>query len=246
MSLNLDPKYYTINTNKDVYITMSTIPSRLQNTLKVIKHLCEHLKGFKKIILNVPYKYKRFPNYIVNTNHNIKDNRFMLNRCEDNGPITKILPSLQIIPDNSITIICDDMCYNLEAFKDIAEMQDNNLQNAYSYYVYNYNGIGVPQGADLISFYTEKMEHFIDWFNEFSGKRGDYFQNPCFFVDDQIIGYYFQYIGVSMEQVDRKHRMIYLKNCVTGPEKDNLNRQIGKHHRDNVMEGCFKELSKLK
>ena len=35
----LDKNYYQIETNLPVYITMSTIPSRMPNTFKIIKHI---------------------------------------------------------------------------------------------------------------------------------------------------------------------------------------------------------------
>ena len=247
----LDHTRTTINTSLPVYITMSTIPSRMKNTIKIIKHFLSYVTGFHKIILNIPYKYERWPDFKVDTSSiDIKDPRFMLNMTKDYGPITKLIGSINIIPDESITIVCDDMCYKLDAFKDIAELQDKHIHNAYSFFVYPYTAgdldVMVPQGADLISSYTRNLNHFPGWWQDFRKYMGlqNYKDSPCFFVDDQVIGWYFRTHGIQLEQVDRKHRMIYIKGCDNANTSDNLNRQTGSNSRDNTMKGCYIDLDK--
>jgi heat shock protein HspQ len=251
---NLDNRNIRINTRLPVYITMSTIPSRFQNTIVIIKNFLAHVSGFEKIILNVPRKYKRWPNHVPDYRNNIRDSRFYLNVIEeDQGPVTKFLPALDLVPDESILIVRDDMCYKLDAFKDIAELQDRRLFEAFSYYVYQYNGktddnkVGVPQGADLISMYSKNAKPFKSWFESIKDKLNlkNYFDTPCFFVDDQVIGWYFQYHGIPMRQVETKHRNIYIQNCDNAPEHDNLNRQTGKNSRENTMDGCYADLMNI-
>ena len=260
-TINLDRSPTYIQTHLPVYITMTTIPSRLRNTLKIIKHFLKYVSGFEKIILNVPWKYNRWPDFVVSLTmlEKINDARFVLNRCEDYGPLTKIMGSLHLIPNNSITIIADDMCYKLNAFKDIAEIQDKNLKKSFSFYVYPYhkdnknnnNSYGnnfstsvlVPQGADLISTYTQNFSYFPEWFNNFKKRYPKYYESACFFVDDQLLGWYFQSHGIPMEQVERRHRMIYIKNCDISDKSQNLNRLKGNQSRENTMSKCFTELS---
>ena len=253
----LDYSHVKIETNLPVYITMSTIPSRMKNTIELIKHLLKYVSGFEKIILNIPYKYKRFPEFNVNVNHDITDPRFILNRTHDYGPLTKIIGSLNIIPNESITIIADDMCYKLNAFKDIAEKQNSDISKSYSFYVYPFAAKGgaggaqrnvmVPQGADLISAYTRNYSDFIGWFNDFLKHQGTtiekYVDNPCFFVDDQLIGWYFQTHNIPMEQVERRHRNIYIRGCDVANKSDNLNKQTGKRSRENTMNQCYHNLN---
>lgn len=248
----LDQEYVEIRTHLPVYITMSTIPSRMKNTFRIIKHFLEHVSGFEKIILNVPYKYKRFPHMIINCTNDIKDSRFLLNRTDDYGPLTKLLPSIDLIPENSITIVCDDMCYKLDSFKDIAELQDSERRKAFSFYVYPYSidnkiPVQVPQGADLISTYTGNLRNFKEWYERLNTKLKlkNYFDSPCFFVDDQVIGWFFQYNGIMMLQVDRKHRNIYIKHCDITSTVHNLNKQKGKNSRENTMSGCYRDLNKV-
>lgn len=248
----LDPEFIEIRTSLPVYITMSTIPSRMKNTFKIIDHFLKHVTGFEKLILNIPYKYSRFPHLIIDTTHNIKDSRFILNRTEDIGPLTKFLPSIPLIPENSITIICDDMCYKLDAFKDIAALQDHERNKSFSFYVYPYSvdnktPVHVPQGADLISTYSRNVSNFQEWYNKFRDelKIKKYYNSPCFFVDDQVIGWFFQYNNIPVIQVDRKHRNIYIKHCDRTTTSNNLNKQKGKHSRENTMKGCYQDLDKV-
>lgn len=250
----LDRRKIEINTTLPVYITMSTIPSRMKNTFRIIKNFMENVSGFEKLILNVPDKYNRWPHMKnLDLNHGIRDPRFVLNKTRDYGPLTKFLPTLDIIPPESILIVCDDMCYKLDAFRDIAEMQDRRLSESFSFYVYPYNPhspqphVFVPQGADLISMYTRNALGFREFFDELNKRTGikSYFDTPCFFVDDQVIGWYFQYKHIPMVQVERKHRNIYIKNCDNPKESDNLNSQKGKNSRENTMEGCYRDLSRV-
>ena len=270
----LDRRKININTHLPVYITMSTIPSRLSNTLRIIENFMNNVTGFEKLILNVPYKYNRWPNIKeLDLRHNINDGRFIINRCEDYGPLTKFLPVLEngLVPHESILIVCDDMCYQLDAFRDIAAVQDRRLYESFSYYVYpfkpkfenvsgfnfvspnlypsNHNkvSVNVPQGADLISMYTRNASHFVQWFNKLKNDLGvkSYFETPCFFVDDQVIGWYFQSQNIPMKQVERKHRNIYIKNCDKPVESDNLNNQKGKNSRTNTMNKCYNDLSSV-
>jgi len=251
----LDTHDVRIQTHLPVYISMSTIPSRLNNTIKIIKNTLKHLSGIEQLILNVPYQYYRFPEFKVDENYirnEITDNRFYLNRTRDYGPLSKLLPTLSLIPDNSILIICDDMCYKLSSFKDIAEKQAQYLNRSFTYFYYpysqnNYNHtINVPQGADMISFYTRNIQSFPEWFSGYLKTLGidRYFDNPCFFVDDQVIGFFLQYMSIPIQQVDPGHRMIYIKHCDNAPKKDNLNKQIGKNSRENTMKYCYQDLHK--
>lgn len=251
----LDPSFVDIRTSAPVYVTMSTIPSRMPNTFKIVDHFLKHVKGVAKVIVNIPHRYKRWPLLVPRpeTYNTITDPRLIVQRTEDYGPLTKLLPSLPILPRDAIVIVADDMCYRLDAFRDIAELADRRRSEAFSFYVYPYgpgngppNGVSVdvPQGADLIATHTSNLEAFPRWFAAFKDKKKTYFDSPCFFVDDQVIGWYFKTTQVPMVQVDRHHRNIYIKGCDIAPKHDNLNRQTGTRSRDHTMKGCFAEMQK--
>ena len=240
-----------INTKLPVYITLSTIPSRMANTAVLIQHFLNKVSGFKKIIVNIPYRYERWPNMVPNVSvfDHINDPRFILNRCQDDGPLTKLIGSIDLIPPKSITIVRDDMCYDLTAFKDIAERQDVNPNKAFSFYVYDFNNGGndvlVPQGADLISVYSYNLINFKKWLGNFikTLELKEYRNTKCFFVDDLVIGWYFQVMGIKLKQMDRRHRMIYINDCEFSNQSDNLNRQKGENSRTNTMNSCYVDLN---
>lgn len=250
----LDKRKIDINTHLPVYITMSTIPSRMKNTFRIIENFMENVSGFEKLILNIPYRYNRWPQMKdIDVRHNINDGRFILNRTKDYGPLTKFLPVLEdkLVPEEAILIVCDDMCYQLDAFRDIAQIQDRRISESFSFYVYQYSPmnssgvkVDVPQGADLISMYARNAYYFPHWFYNLKRKLGidSYFETPCFFVDDQVIGWYFKDNSIPMMQVERKHRNIYIKNCDKANPSDNLNNQKGRNSRENTMAGCYRDL----
>lgn len=252
-STKLDQSKVHLNSHLPVYITMTTIPSRMKNTFKIINHFLQHVTGLEKVILNIPYSYKRWPGLSIDVGvaASIKDARFVLNRCEDYGPLTKILPSLNIIPNNSITIIADDMCYTHSAFQDIVEKQTRDLKKAFSYYVYPFSSgegedVHVPQGADLISTWTQNYQYLHEFIERFHQENKiSLFDSPCFYVDDQVLAWYFKAYGIPLEQVDRTHRMIYRKNCAVADTNDNLNKQTGERSRDTTMDGCYTLMKKF-
>lgn len=250
----LDPEKVVIRTrNSPVIVTLTTIPARMSNVFRIIKHFLEQVQGVDKVILNVPYRYKRWPHLRVDLKHSITDPRFVINRCEDVGPMTKFLPTLDIVPDNAILIICDDMCYKLDAFKDIAERAEVYPDRAFSFYVYEYRPEGedgpmvrVPQGADLIATRTNNLRRFPEWFQQFTERNriSDYKKDSdCFFVDDQVIAWYFHDMRIPMEQYERRHRNIYIKDCEVSDTKQNLNKQKGAAERSNVMGNCYNQMN---
>ena len=93
--LNIDEQFSNEN---HLVVTMTTLPERIisNHFKKVINSLLNQSLKPKYIILNIPYLYKNkkyiIPNWITK-NRNIK-----INRCEDKGPATKFLGSLNLIP----------------------------------------------------------------------------------------------------------------------------------------------------
>ena len=92
-------------------VTLTTIPSRLKNLHLTIASINRQTLKPHKIFLNIPDKYKRFPNtYIENKDlENIKKiNNIEVIRCKDFGPSTKLMGSLDSIKKYDCVIIVDD------------------------------------------------------------------------------------------------------------------------------------------
>jgi hypothetical protein len=237
----MDSTKVVINTVFPVYISMTTIPPRLPNTVKIIKNFINNVSGFQKLILNLPLDYKKweintFFRNSLNELRSITSKHFQLNITSDIGPITKIIPSLDIIPKESILIICDDDCYHHEAFKIIAEHQDINHSKTFTFWKYPFENTDIPQGVDLISFWTPNLENLKGYW------RRTLKNSHCFYVDDLVIGEYLKYYGIQVEQLSRKWKFPFIPNCLNNTSTNNSNQSLfskdGEYSRDNSMAKC--------
>ena len=78
-----------------IYVSISTIPQRLKNLNKSVESLLKQTQKPDKIFINIPFKYKRFSEIIKDNQIPKFDNNIVeVTRCEDCGPGTKLLGSL--------------------------------------------------------------------------------------------------------------------------------------------------------
>ena len=164
-------------------VTLTTIPSRLKNLEITIKSLNKQTLKPNKIFLNIPYKYKRFPESSINEKdlENIKKlENVEITRCEDFGPSTKLMGALDKIKNYDCVIIVDDdheynelMC---EIF--IEEFKIKRLN--YSFYLNKIFNIKMAQCADgflINTKYLDKIESFYERF---------VIKNKNIFYDDDL------------------------------------------------------------
>ena len=142
-----------------IYVSLSTIPQRLKNLNQSVESLLKQTRKPDKIFINIPYNYKRF-------NETIKDNQIPkfnnslveVTRCEDCGPGTKLLGSLNKFEKNSLLILADDdhvyEDYMVEKFFYFYSKAPN---NAYSFYVHPLGNFGIGQGADGFAINTNHL-----------------------------------------------------------------------------------------
>ena len=159
-----------------IYISISTIPQRIKNLNESIKSLLNQSKKPDKIFINIPYKYERFretvsDNQVPKFNSSIVE----VTRCEDYGPGTKLLGSLNKFEKNSLVILADDdhiyENYMIEKFFYFYSKAPN---NAYSFYVHPLGNFGIGQGADGFAINTNHLtgiENFLLKFEISSSKN---------------------------------------------------------------------------
>ena len=111
---NMNNNYLSDNMNNnylpEIIISLTTSPKRLPKIKPVIDSIMNQTLLPNKIVLNLPYVFKRFnttfdciPTFILD------NSKIIVNRCEDIGPITKILPTIPLARDmDSIIISIDD------------------------------------------------------------------------------------------------------------------------------------------
>ena len=170
-----------------IYISISTIPQRLKNLNQSIESLLKQTRKPDKIFINIPYNYKRF-------NETIKDNQIPkfdnslveVTRCEDCGPGTKLLGSLNKFEKNSLVILADDdhvyEDYMVEKFFYFYSKAPN---NAYSFYVHPLGNFGIGQGADGFAINTNHLKGIKNFYDKVVK---DY--KELFLYDDLWISYF--------------------------------------------------------
>ena len=170
-----------------VYISISTIPPRLKNLNESIRSLLNQTRKPDKIFINIPYKYKRFSETIEDNQIPKFDSSIVeVTRCEDCGPGTKLLGSLNKLEKNSLVILVDDdhfyEDYMIEKFFHFYSRAPN---NAYSFYVHPLGNFGIGQGADGFAINTNHLAGINNFYNKVVK---DY--KELFLYDDLWISYF--------------------------------------------------------
>ena len=143
-----------------IYISITTIPSRIKNLNKSIESLLKQSKKPDKIFINIPFKYRRFKEIIEEDKiPKFTDKKIEITRCDDFGPGTKLLGSLKKIEKNSLLILADDdNIYEDYMIEKFFYYYSKAPENAYSFYVHPLGNFGVGQGADGFAINTNNLD----------------------------------------------------------------------------------------
>jgi len=174
-----------------IYVSLTIIPERVKNLSKTVNSLLSQKKEPDKIFINVPKKYQRF-NEIIEDNQipQFNSEKVEVVRCEDCGPGTKILGSIDKMEKDSMVILVDDdniyEDYMIEKFLYFFKKAPN---NAYSFYVHPLGNFGVGQGADGFAINTKYLEGIYDFYNKVVKNYKELFLH-----DDLWISYFLYFI----------------------------------------------------
>ena len=190
-----------------IYISISTIPPRLKYLNESVNSLLKQTKKPDKIFVNIPYTYKRFKETVADNQIPKFDSSIVeVTRCEDCGPGTKLLGSLNKIKKNSLLILADDdhtyENYMIEKFFHFYSMAPN---NAYSFYVHPLGNFGIGQGADGFAINTNHLKGIKDFYDKVVK---DY--KELFLYDDLWISFFLYFF--------RKNKILSLQEHL---KKDN-------------------------
>lgn len=97
-----------------LYMSMTVMPDRLVSEFfrSVISHLKAQTTRFDKIIINIPFIYKRTNTKYVIPQWLQAEPLVLINRCHDLGPATKLLGSYhQFKAQDIVSIVDDDIVY---------------------------------------------------------------------------------------------------------------------------------------
>ena len=170
-----------------IYVSISAIPQRIKKLNESVNSLLNQTKKPNRIFINIPYKYRRFKETINESQIPRFDNNIIeITRCEDCGPGTKLLGSLEKLEKNSLLILADDdhiyENYMIEKFFYFYKKAPN---NAYSFYVHPLGNFGIGQGADGFAINTNHLTGIKDFYNKVVK---DY--KELFLYDDLWISYF--------------------------------------------------------
>ena len=231
-----------------IYVSISTIPQRIKNLNKSVKSLLNQTKKPDKIFINIPFKYQRFTEIIKDDQiPKFDSNLIEITRCEDCGPATKLLGSLNKLEKNSLVILADDdhvyENYMIEKFFYFYSKSSN---NAYSFYVHPLGKFGIGQGADGFAINTNHLTG-IKFFYDKVVKN----YKELFLYDDLWISYFLYFFKknkiLSLKEHlkknnDGKPALIYKKHIVASGLVETYGKNLTKavKKRDQIAVESFK------
>ena len=170
-----------------IYVSLSTIPQRIKNLHQSVDSLLKQTKKPDKIFINIPNKYKRFDEIVHDSQiPKFSDSKIEITRCEDCGPGTKLLGSLNKLNKDSLIILADDdHLYEDYMIEKFYYFYSKAPDNAYSFYVHPLGNFGVGQGADGFAINTNHLEGIKIFYNKIVK---DY--KELFLYDDLWISYF--------------------------------------------------------
>ena len=227
---------------------MTTIPQRVKNLNKSIESLLKQTQKPDKIFINVPLKYKRFSETIKNDQiPKFDSNIIEITRCDDCGPGTKLLGSLNKLKKNSLIILADDdNSYEDYMIEKFYYFYSTAPENSYSFYVHPLGNFGIGQGADGFAINTNHLDGIKDFYDKVVK---DY--KELFLYDDLWISFFLYFFKknkiLSLQKYirksnDRKRSLIYKTHVDTSGlislYGNNLIESVKK--RDKIASESFK------
>ena len=164
-------------------VSLTSIPSRIDNIQETIFSIKNQTMKPIKIFLNLPFKFRRFPEYKFTEEQIDRLNKFNLeiSRCEDYGPATKLMGSISKIKKDydCVILIDDDHIYHKNTFEILVENFKKEKVN-YSYYLNKIFNIRNGQCSDGFLINTNLLDN-IEIFYEKYVKN-----NKNMFLDDDL------------------------------------------------------------
>ena len=241
-----------------IYVSLTTIPNRIKNLNKSIESLLKQTKKPDKIFINIPIKYKRFEEIIDNSQiPKFQNNTVEITRCEDCGPGTKLLGSLDKFKKDSLAVLADDdhyyEDYMIEKFH---YFYSKAPENAYSFYVHPLKNFGVGQGADGFAINSNALSGVEKFYKKVVKENQD-----LFIHDDLWTSFFLFYVKkvkiLSLQshlkkKANNEISLIYKKHS----QYDGLISSYGKNineavkNRDQIavksLDYMFKKISEIK
>lgn len=230
--------------NTESYVSMTTIPDRLK-TNWFYKNLKDILKypGKFKLVLNIPqYSLKNVKYEIPDDIKNLENNNsnFIINRVDkDEGPITKLLPSLRnpnISDDSTIIVIDDDVFYKKYIFNILSK-----AVNKYNDSVcIMCDGHILIEGFKGFAFKKKLLKPLLD-FN---------IPESCKKIDDDVITIFVHHNNIPIKSIAYNNEIwsICSKNIIKHIQDDDEDSnnwgKLASESRGKIRDKCYADLKK--
>ena len=231
-----------------IYVSISTIPQRIKNLNESVKSLLNQTKKPDKIFINIPFKYERFTDVVEDDQIPKFDNNLIeITRCEDCGPATKLLGSLNKLKKNSLVILVDDdHIYENFMIEKFFHFYSKAPNNAYSFYVHPLGKFGIGQGADGFAINTNHLTGIKKFYDKVVKNYKE-----LFLYDDLWISYFLYFFKknkiLSLKEYLKKNKdgklcPIYKKHIVASGLVETYGKNLieAVRKRDQIAVESFK------
>lgn len=176
------------------FVSLTTIPKRLSSPVftKHIKFLLS-LTTYEHIVINIPIVSKSGELYVIPEElTKLEKNRvnFTINRnCKDEGPITKLSPSLRnpLIKNNDIIIVIDDdRIYKKNIFKLLTKSVNENSKSVSTFC------FKLIQGVTGYGFVKKVIKNML---------LKIHIPNECFKIDDYVLNRFVKHNKINIVKV---------------------------------------------
>jgi hypothetical protein len=152
------------------------------------------------IILNIPHVSLKNVEYeIPSAVHDLESTRLLIHRTDDEGPITKLLPSLRnpIIDDQATVVVCDDdIPYNWNTFNLLAStVEEYPTCVATPWHRYHPMRLGAVEGVKAFAFRKCTLV----------GMLALKIPPCCLRIDDDVVQAYIAASGIEIKPVSYGH-----------------------------------------
>jgi len=194
-------------TDREIFISLSTSPKRIENIGPLIKTLSNQTVKPTKIVLNLPFIFKRtnttfseLPDFVTN------NPLVYINWCEDIGPSTKVIPTVKLAssPESILISVDDDIEYKPTLVETLLKYSDKHPEAVITGESFmrlpssnNSNKDTSTQYAELVEGYSSvlyKKKHIADFTEETILNYPKF----CYLADDFIISNHLRKKGVPI------------------------------------------------
>lgn len=215
-----------------IFVSLTTIPSRMSGLARCISSLNAQTFKPERIYLCVPETYRRFetPKHLPFAAAEFGENVEVI-RCNDDGPGTKVIGSLERLPSDSnalLVLVDDDAHYEPHMLAVFAEIFGSKPEAASSFYVYKYRGIDIGQGKDGFAIPVGALSGLRDFHASIRQYR------YLFYVDDLWISFYLWMNNIPVLSLAQKSGSTgYIRQVYN--DVDALANQTGHYTRRRTM-----------